>query len=231
MERHFEQQLELLSASLQRMGGLVEQAIGRSVDALVNRDESLARMVVEDDKQVDQLELEIDRLIMEILARYQLAARDLRLVTTAMKIAPDLERMADHAVNISERVIDLIREPPLSPIVDVRSMAQRAQEMVHRSLDAYVTHDAALARAVIRLDDELDERMEAVFRALLSHMIENPATITRSIRLTFIAKYFERIGDQATNVCEQIVYMVEGQVIKHPRLTGAPGKPPEDGPR
>jgi phosphate transport system protein len=220
MERLFEQQLEVLSVTLQRMGGLVEQAIGRSVDALVNRDEALARQVIADDKEVDELELKVDRMIMEILARYQLAARDLRLVTTAMKIAPDLERIGDHAVNVSERVVDLLREPPLKPLVDVRLMAQRAQEMLRRALDAFVTNDAAAARSVILMDDELDDRMESVFRELLSHMIENPQTITRSIRLAFIAKYFERIGDQATNICEQVVYMVEGEVIKHPRITG-----------
>ncbi len=219
MERHFESELENLSVSLQRMGGLVEQAIGRSVESLVRRDESLARSVIEDDAQIDQLELEIDRSVMEILARYQLAARDLRFVTTAMKIVPDLERIGDHAANVSERVLDLLKEPPLDPVVDVRMMAQRAQEMLHRALDAFVAGDAAAARRVIMMDDELDRRMETMFRELLTHMMEKPETITRSIRLTFIGKYFERIGDQATNICEQVVYMVEARVIKHPGLT------------
>lgn len=215
MERHFEQQLEALAAAVQRMGGLVEQAIGKSVEALVKRDPALAAEVIREDQQIDELELEIDKMVMETLARYQLAARDLRFVTTAMKIVPDLERMADHAVNICQRSIELNAEPPFRPLVDIPMMARRAQEMVRGSLDAFVTRDAAAARAVIAMDDDLDRRMEQVFRVLLSYMLEDPRTITRSIRLTFVAKYFERIGDQATNICEMVVYMAEGRVIKH----------------
>lgn len=215
MERHFEHQLELLATTIQRMGGLVEQAIGKSVEALVKRDPALAAEVIREDQQIDELELEIDKMVMETLARYQLAARDLRFVTTAMKIVPDLERMADHAVNICQRSIELNAEPPFRPLVDIPMMARRAQEMVRGSLDAFVSRDAAAARAVIAMDDDLDRRMEQVFRVLLSYMLEDPRTITRSIRLTFVAKYFERIGDQATNICEMVVYMAEGRVIKH----------------
>lgn len=219
MERHFETQLETLAATVQRMGGLVEQAIGRSVEALVKRDADLAALVIREDQAVDQLELEVDQLVMETLARYQLAARDLRFVTTAMKIAPDLERMADHAVNICQRTIELAAEPPFKPLVDIPLMARRAQEMVRGALDAFINHDAAGARAVIAMDDDLDRRMEQVFRVLLSYMLEDPRTTTRSIRLTFVAKTFERIGDQATNICELVVYMAEGRVIKHGQRT------------
>ncbi len=215
MERHFEHQLETLAAAVQRMGGLVEQAIGRSVEALVKRDAELAAQVIRDDQAIDQIELEIDQIVMETLARFQLAARDLRFVTTAMKIVPDLERMADHAVNICQRSIELNAEPPFKPLVDIPLMARRAQEMVRGALDAFINHDAAAARAVIAMDDDLDRRMEQVFRVLLSYMLEDPRTITRSIRLTFVAKTFERIGDQATNICEMVVYMAEGRVIKH----------------
>jgi phosphate transport system protein len=215
MERHFEHQLESLAAAVQRMGGLVEQAIGRSVEALIKRDAELAAQVIRDDQAIDQLELEVDQIVMETLARFQLAARDLRFVTTAMKIVPDLERMADHAVNICQRSIELTTEPPFKPLVDIPLMARRAQEMVRGALDAFINHDAAAARAVIAMDDDLDRRMEQVFRVLLSYMLEDPRMITRSIRLTFVAKTFERIGDQATNVCEMVVYMAEGRVIKH----------------
>ncbi len=216
--RHLEEQLGVLSERMLLLGGLVEQAIGRSVEALVERDSGLARRVIADDADVDRVELEIDRICMEILAREQPVARDLRFITTAMKITTDLERMADLAVNVSERVLELNEEPRLKPFVDLPLMARRAQEMVHGSLDAFVQRDAIAARAVIALDDDLDARMEQIFRELLSFMVEDPRSITRALRLTFIAKYFERIGDQATNVCEQVVYMCEGRVIKHPLL-------------
>jgi phosphate transport system protein len=161
------------------------------------------------------LELDIDQFTMELLARYQLAARDLRFVTTAMQITTDLERMADHAVNICHRAIELNTEAPLKPLVDIPLMARRTQEMVRAALDAFVNRDADAARDVIPMDDELDHRMETIFRELLSYMLEDPRTIRRAIRLTFLAKEFERIGDEATNICEEVVYMVEGKVIKH----------------
>lgn len=215
MERHFEQELVRLKTMVQRLGGLVEQAIGQSVRALTTRDDKLAQQTIDQDSAIDQLELEIDAFTLELLARYQLAARDLRFVTTAMKMAEDLERMADHAVNVCERALELNAEPPLKPYVDIPLMARRAEEMVRAALDAFVNRDAVAAQRVIDMDDDLDHRMETVFRELLSYMLEDPRTISRAIRLIFIAKYFERIGDQATNVCEQVVYMAEGKVIKH----------------
>ena len=221
--RHFEEQLDLLTEKILLLGGLVEQAIGRSVDALVGRDSGVARQVIADDAEVDRVELEIDRICMETLAREQPFARDLRFITTAMKITTDLERIADLAVNVSERAIELNEEPQLKPFVDIPLMARRAREMVHGALDAFVQRDAITARAVIAMDDDLDARMEQVFRELLSYMVEEPKSITRALRLTFVAKYFERIGDQATNVCEQVVYMCEGRVIKHPWLAPEPG--------
>ena len=213
--KHFQEQLDQLSEKILRLGGLVEEAIGKSVRSLVERDSDLAREVIADDVEVDRLELEIDSLCMEALALHQPMARDLRFLATAMKITPDLERIADHAVNISERAAELNSEAPLNPLIDIPLMARRAQEMVRGALDAFVRRDADAARAIIEMDDELDQRMEQVFRVLLSHMIENPETISRALRLTFVAKYFERIGDQATNICEQVVYMTEARVIKH----------------
>lgn len=212
---HFHDQLQLLSEKLLRLGGMVEQAIGRSVRALMERDSDIAREVISADSEIDALELEIDQMCTELLALQQPMASDLRFLTTAMKITPDLERIGDHAVNISERAIELNQEPPLGPLIDLPAMAQRAQSMVRGALDALVRSDADAARAVIRMDDELDQRMEQVFRVLLSYMIEQPQAISRALRLTFVAKYFERIGDQATNVCEQVVFMAEARVIKH----------------
>jgi phosphate transport system protein len=221
--RSWEEQLDLLSEKILRLGGLVEEAIGRSVTALVGRDSDLARRVIEHDADVDRLELTIDRLCMEMLALHQPMARDLRFITTAMKITTDLERIGDLAVNVSERVIELNEEAQLKPYVDLPVMARSAQRMVREALNAFVRQDAAAARAVIAMDDDLDQRMEQTFRELVSFMVEDPRTITRALRLTFVAKYFERIGDQATNVCEQVVYMTEGQVIKHPGLSVGDG--------
>ncbi len=227
MERLFEQQLELIAAAVQRMGGLVEQAIERSVEALVNRDNGVAERVIREDEAIDRLELEIDQLVMETLARYQFAGRDLRFVTTAMKIVPDLERIGDYATSICERAIELAAEPPIQGLVDIPLMARRAQQMLRGALDAFVNRDAAAARAVIAMDDDLDQRLEQGFRVMVSYMIEDPRTITRAIRLTFVAKHFERIGDQATNICEMVVYMAEGHVIKHHRFGDErpPGSP------
>jgi len=212
---NFEKLLSMLSEKVLRLGGLVEEAIGKAVRSLVDRDSDLARQVSAGDREIDKLELEIDDLCLEILARHQPMARDLRFITTAMKITPDLERIADHAVNISERAIELNEEPPLRAQVDIPRMASRARQMVRGALDAFVRQDAQAAWSVIKMDDELDQRMEQVFRALLSHMIENPRTISRALRMTFVAKYFERIGDQATNISEQVVFMSEARVIKH----------------
>ncbi len=217
-QTHFHEQLEQLQQKILRLGGMVEEAIGKSVRALTERDSELGRQVLEGDRAIDAIELEIDEDCMELLARNQPMARDLRLIATAMKITPDLERIADHAVNISERAIELNEEPPLAALVDIPEMARRAQTMVRGALDAFVRSDAGAAREVIRMDDDMDARMEQVFRVLLSHMLENPQTVSRSLRLTFVAKYFERIADQATNLCELVIYAVEARVIKHPRL-------------
>jgi len=217
-QRHFDEKLEQLRTKILVMGGLVEEAIGASLEALVERDSQRAKHVIESDEEIDRVELEIDQLCMETLALQQPMARDLRFITTAMKITTDLERIGDLAVNVSERAIELNEEPQLKPWIDIPIMARRAQEMVHGALDAFVQGDPGAATRIIAMDDDLDRRMEQIFRELLSFMIENPATTTRALRLTFIAKYLERIGDQATNICEQVVYMREGRVIKHPRL-------------
>lgn len=215
MERHFDQELTDLKGQILRMGGLVEQQIQRSLDALVDRDSDLAQKVIENDRLVNNLDVEIDENCIRLLALHQPTARDLRLITTAMKISTELERMSDLAENIAERAIELNEEPQLKPYIDIPRMAHWTMRMVKECLDAFVNGDAALARKVLADDDFVDDLTEQLFRELLSFMLENPKTITRAIRLTFIGKYLERIADHATNVSELVVYMVEGKIIRH----------------
>lgn len=227
LQRNFQEQLDVLAEKILVMGGLVEEAIGNCVSALVERNSVLAKRIMLDDERVDKLDLEIDQLGMEILGLHQPVARDLRFVITGMKITNDLERIADLATNVADRAIELNDEPQLKPFIDIPLMARRAQQMVRAALDAFVQRDAASARAVIAMDDELDRRMEQIFRELLSFMIEDPKTITRALRLMFVAKYFERMGDQATNIGEQIVFMTEGRLIRHPAITAEKPGPPK----
>ena len=227
LQRNFQEQLDVLAEKILVMGGLVEEAIGNCLSALVERNSVLAKRIMLDDERVDKLDLEIDQLGMEILGLHQPVARDLRFVITGMKITNDLERIADLATNVADRAIELNDKPQLKPFIDLPLMARRAQQMVRAALDAFVQRDAASARAVIAMDDELDRRMEQIFRELLSFMIEDPKTTTRALRLMFVAKYFERMGDQATNIGEQIVFMTEGRLIRHPAITADKPGPPK----
>lgn len=215
MQRHFDDELAALRGKLLQMGALVEEQIQEALRALINRDEVLARQVIDNDRRVNTMDVEVDEACLELLALFQPAARDLRFITTAMKISTELERMSDLAENICERVIELNEEPQLKPYIDIPRMAEMAMRMVWNSLDAFVKWDSELARKVLDDDDEIDELTEQLFRELLSFMIENPQTISRAIRLSFIAKYIERIADHATNIGELVVYMVEGKIIRH----------------
>jgi phosphate transport system protein len=197
------------------MGAFVVGQIEGSIKALVNRDADLASRIIERDTLVNTMDVEIDENCMRLLALQAPAARDLRFVTTAMKISTELERMSDISENISERVIELNEEPQLKPYIDIPRMANWTMQMVRESLDAFVRSDAGLARKVCADDDFVDNLTHQLFRELLSFMIENPATITRAIRLTFIGKSLERIADHATNVAELVIYMVEGKIIRH----------------
>ncbi len=215
MLRHFDEELATLKSKLLQMGALVEEQIREALRALVDRDEDLARKVIINDRRVNTLDVEIDEACLELLALLKPAARDLRFITTAMKISTELERMSDLAENICERAIELNEEPQLKPYIDIPRMADKAMRMVWNSLDAFVKWDSELARKVLDDDDEVDEFTEQIFRELLSFMIENPQTIPRAMRLSFIAKYIERIADHATNIGELVVYMVEGRIIRH----------------
>jgi phosphate transport system protein len=215
MQRHFDEELDLLKEQILRMGGLVEQQLRDAMAALVERDTDLAQVVITNDRQVNSMDVEVDENCIRLLALQQPTARDLRFVTTAMKISTELERMSDLAENIAERAIELNEEPQLKPYIDLPRMANWTMRMVKESLDAFVGYDAVLARKVIADDDFVDDLTEQLFRELLSFMLENPRTITRAIRLTFIGKYVERIADHATNIAELVVYMVEGKIIRH----------------
>lgn len=215
MERHIEKDLETLTREVLRLGSLVQEAVEGSLTALTERDPDAARRVIDGDEVLDQQELLIDQHGTDLLARYQPMAADLRFIIAALKITPEMERMGDLAVNISERAIELMEEPLLKPLIDIPRMAGIAVGMLRDSLEAFVRRDAERARAIIRRDDEMDRLMEQVFRELLSYMIEDPRTISRAIRLTFVAKYLERIADGATNICEMVVFMAEGRIIRH----------------
>jgi len=215
MHRHFDDELKDLNAKLLRMGGLVEDQIQGALRALVERDSVLAREIIENDHRVNTLDVEVDEDCLRLLALQQPAARDLRFITTAMKISTELERMSDLAENICERALELNEEPQLKPYIDIPRMATWALQMVREALDAFVGSDVPLARKVCADDDFVDDLTEQLFRELLSFMLEDPQTTSRAIRITFIAKYLERIADHATNVAELVVYMVEGKIIRH----------------
>lgn len=215
MERIFDEELKALKGRILALGGLVEEQVQRSIKALVERDPDLARTTIEEDHRVNRMEVEVDEECVRLIALRQPAAGDLRFLTTAMKIVTDLERMGDLAVDTCERALELNEEPPLKPYIDIPRMADAAQRMLKESLDAFVNRDAALARKVCRDDDFVDDLNKQVFRELVSFMIEDPHTITRAIRISFISKYLERVADHATNIAEMVVYMVEGKIIRH----------------
>jgi phosphate transport system protein len=213
--RHFHEELDALKQTLLAMGGLVEDQIRRVMQALLSRDDDLAREVIERDRQVNQYDVEVDEKCVELLALNQPAASDLRFITTAMKIVTDLERIGDQAVNIAQRAIELHQEPQLKPYVDLPRMAEMAQRMVKESLDAFVARDTALARAVCAEDEAVDALKEQIFRELLTFMMSDPRTIPRALRLILISRFMERVADHATNIAEMVVYMVEGKMVRH----------------
>jgi phosphate transport system protein len=221
-DKAFEQDLRDLREKLLAMGAKVEHLIAQSMKALTERDSVLAEKVVAADKDVNRLEVEIDELCRRILALRQPAASDLRLITTALKIVTDLERIGDLAVNIAERSMDLNQVPPLAPYVDTPRLAELAQQQVKKALDAFVSGDVNKAEEVLQGDDLLDALFLKIFNELLAYMMEDSKNIRRATALMFIAKHLERIGDHAMNVAEMVVYMVRGKDIRHPRSRNLP---------
>jgi len=213
--KHYEQQLRQLKDKLLLMSHNAEQMISDAIRALVERRPVLAEDVIARDDGVDQLEVAIDNLCYEVLALEQPVARDLRFIATALKIVKDLERIGDIAVNIAERGLELIQEPELKRLVDLPIMAEAAQKILKESLDAFVNSDAELAEKVIVNDNVVDDLYEQIFRELLTYMLEDPRSISRAIKLIFIAKALERVGDHSANIAEMVVFLVKGQDIRH----------------
>lgn len=217
MERHrrLDEELDGIRDRVLVLGGETETALQRAMYSLARRDSDAAREVLAGDDRIDQLEVEIDRLCIDVLALRQPAARDLRFVISVAKITPILERIADHACNIARAAIDLNDEPQLKPSSDLPRMAEVASSMLRSALDAFTSNDAAAARAVIARDDEIDEMYDRTFRELIRLMADDPSTTTRAARLLFVAKHLERVGDYVEDICELTVYMAEASVIKH----------------
>lgn len=216
--RIIDQQLDVLRDKILLLGGATESAVQRAMQALVERDSELAKVVLEEDKIIDQMELEIDRLSIEILALQHPAAHDLRFVISVAKITPILERIADHAGSIAEAALIINIEPLVKNYVDFPIMAQTAAEMLRSALDAFTNEDAQLSREIIERDKEIDKSYKRVFNELLEMMIDNPSATTGAAHLLFVAKHLERIGDYVKDICELNVYLREAAFIKHSRL-------------
>lgn len=221
MPMMLEQEWNGLRDQILLMGGEVERAIDSGMRSLVERDSELAAAVLAADDLVDAHELEIDRMCMRLFALKVPDQRELRIVLSAAKLTPILERIADHACNIARAALDLNDEPQLKPYIDLPRMSERVCAMLKEALDAYATEDASAARAVIDRDDEVDLLYDRIFHELLAYMATDPQAAGRAARLLLVAKHLERIGDYVTDICEQIVFMTEAQVIKHPRLLSA----------
>jgi phosphate transport system protein len=219
--RHFHTQLAMLKQRLLDMSGRAEELVDLAVDALLTRDEGKAEAVIDADREVDQLEIEVEHLAIELLALQQPMARDLRFIISAIKISSDLERVGDHAVNIAQSAQQLtalnvmIRIDPA-----IEDMARRARRMLSDALDAFVRADGALGREVCKRDDDVDSLHDTLFRTLLTHMMADPRTITLSLELLLVSRNLERVADLATNIAEDAVYLAEGKQIKHHAESG-----------
>lgn len=215
MERHLQLEINDLKQNLLKMAGLVEASIDKAIRSLTERNADLAQEIIEEDPVIDQLEIEVENQCLSILARQQPVAVDLRLILASVKMNNDLERMGDHAVNIAEKAQRLIKEPSLKPLIDIPRMATLAQGMVKDSLDAFVEGDVRKAVAVCESDDVVDGLEYQINRELLTYTMEDPRNTSRAMYLSMIAKNLERIADLSTNICEEVIFMVEARTIKH----------------
>lgn len=214
----FDEELMHLKEMILKMGALVEGSIKDSVRSLVERNDELAKIIIERDHQINSLDVQIDEECIRLIALMQPMAGDLRFITTAMKITTDLERMGDYAVNIAERALELNKEPILKPYIDIPHMSQIAQGMTRDALDAFVRRDKKLAMDVIMRDDEVDDLKYGIFEELISYMVRDPNTVSRAMKVSFVAQYLERIGDHATNIAEMVIYLIAGKIIRHMAL-------------
>ena len=210
-----EDELREVKVKILKMGSLVEEAIGRAIRSLVERNNRFAEEVIEGDRVINTYDVEIDEECIRVLALRQPVGGDLRFITTAMKITTDLERIGDLAVNLCERVLDLLEAPPLKPLIDLPKMADKSRAMLRAALDSYVTRNADQAQQVCAMDDEVDRLNDQVFRELLTYMMESPANISRALGLIMISRYLERIADHATNLAEMVIYLAKGKDIRH----------------
>ncbi|MCA9408031.1 MAG: phosphate signaling complex protein PhoU [Candidatus Omnitrophica bacterium] len=216
MERHLDQELKKLNIDLLKMATLTEEAIHKSIEALKLRDKQMAEAVIEADKVIDELEIQIEEEAIAILALFQPMAKDLRFITTGMRINNELERIADLTVNICQRSIELSSQPLLKPLIDIPKLADNAKTMVRQSIDAFVKKDEVLAKNVILADKTSNQLRNTIMQELKhDYMIKDGSTAPRAIALLLIARDLERISDHATNIAEDVIYMIKAKVIKH----------------
>lgn len=213
--KQYDTQLNDIRSKLLEMGGKVEVMISNSIKALIDRDSELADRTIESDHEINHLEVETDERCLEVLARWQPTARDLRFITLALKIVTDLERVGDQCASIASRVRELNDEPPLKPYIDLPRLAEASSTMVKEALDAFVRGDEKLAMKVCQDDQYVDDLNVQIQRELLTFMMEDPTTISRALKLNYISKYLERIADHATNVAEMVIFMIKGKDIRH----------------
>ncbi len=213
--RHFTEELDELRKELLTMAGLVELAVHESVLSLTERDSERAQQVLVNEAKINQLEIRIDELATQLLALHQPMAGDLRLLTAAIKINNDLERMGDLAVNIVERSLSLISQPSVKPMIDIPQMAQLAESMVRAALDSFVKRDAELARGVLLSDDAVDDLRDSITRELVGFMERDPSTVSRALDLILVARNLERIADHATNIAEDVLFLIQGVEVRH----------------
>ncbi|MFQ5605671.1 MAG: phosphate signaling complex protein PhoU [bacterium] len=215
MERHFVVEIQEIKENLIKMGGKVETAIDSAVRALKNRDAELAREVIENDTEINELEIRVEQKCRLLLAKHQPVAMDLRFIMASIKINNDLERMGDHAVNVAQKAEILSQAQPVKPLIDIPYMASLAQNMVRDSLDSFVEGDVVKAKKVCENDDMVDGLEDQINRELLTYMMEDARNISQALSLSMVAKNLERIADLSTNICEEVIYMVEARTIKH----------------
>ena len=215
VHRHFHDELSHVKVRLLTMSGEAEAALGLAVDALLERDEEKARRVIAGDRIIDSMEVEIEEQCINLLALQQPMARDLRMLTSALKIANDLERVGDHAVNIAQSAERLVQARPIAPEPEIVEMARLARDMLSDALEAFIRGDAAAGREICRRDDKVDALHRSVFRILLTHMMEDPHMIGAGMELFLVSRNLERVADLATNIGEDVVFLVEGKSIKH----------------
>jgi phosphate transport system protein len=218
MERHFVRDLEELKDRLLWMGSLAERAVHQAMQAVFEAEEAPAQAVLQEEHALNELQIEIDDRVMQLLALQQLMAADLRFVLAVSRINNDLERIGDQAVNIAQSALRIVRHPRVKPYVDLPRMSEIAEEMVRDALNAVVRRDVELARSVLTRDDQVDQLRDQIFRELLTYMMGDSAVVFPAFELILVAKNLERVGDHATNIAEDVIYMVAGYDVRHPAV-------------